>query len=136
MIDLKDPENWNVRMIQHGEIVEDVLYSPYIPSSIGFDELEGYFYHKDFEYCKGLEHEDRTSYIYPAHNSSIKNRDYYSISVSLLHYIKMLKGEKPFPKGFPKKERIESIKSDNMFFMNCAQNIPKEIVNFCKNFLK
>lgn len=135
MVDLKDPENWNVRMIQNGEFVYDTLYSPYIPISIGLDELEGYFYKKDYGECKKLNHEDRSSYVYPAHNSSIKLNNYFSVSVSLPLYIKMLKGEKSLPKGFSKKERIERIKNDCVCFLNYGMDVPLEIINYCRSCL-
>lgn len=110
MEDLNNPENWNVRMIQKGEDVEDILYSPYEHFSMIFDDLEGYYYHKDFNSEEQNNHEHRSNFFYPAHNYSISVRDYYSVSVSLENYIKMLKGIKEFPNGFSREPRIEYIK--------------------------
>ena len=40
MFDIND---WNVRIIQNGDIIEDTLYNIYDSNSIVFDENEGLF---------------------------------------------------------------------------------------------
>lgn len=90
-------DNWNVRIIQKGELIEDCLYNIYdCFSFMIFDEGEGFFKKEDYKEAIKQEAEYRSS-IYPFRSYHIKEHDYYSISVSLSVYLKMIKGEMMFP---------------------------------------
>lgn len=90
-------DNWNVRIIQNGDFVEDQLYNIYdCFSFMIFDEGEGFFKKEDYEKAAKQEAEHRSS-IYPFRSYHIKDHDYYSVSVSLSVYLKMIKGEMLFP---------------------------------------
>ena len=130
-----DLSNWNVRIIQSNGFVKDQLYNIYDENSIVFDENEGHFYQKDYDDVICLSHEFRSS-VYPSRNYNIKESDYYSVSVSLENYIKMLKGEKDFPFSLSREERLNY----DLFGIYCSViKVPdeiKEIIESCKNQLK
>ena len=89
MFDITD---YNVRIIQNGDLIEDVLYNIYDGLSIVFDENEGFFHNKDYQKAvKEVDREHRTS-LFTMRNYHISKHDYFSVSVSLENYIKMLKG--------------------------------------------
>jgi hypothetical protein len=127
MIDISD---WNVRIIQNGEIIEDVLYNIYNDLSLVFDENEGNFLHEDYQ--KALEETDREhrSSLFPMRNYHISKHDYFSVSVSLETYIKMLKGEKKFPHNFNKEER----KKHSIIFMSLVDD--NEIKEYIEKLYK
>lgn len=100
-------EDWNVRIIQNGEKVEDVLYNIYIPTSIVFDENEGLFLSSDYKTAVNETERDYRSPLFPIRNYHIKNQNYFSVSVNLETYIKMLKGEKPFPNSLSREKRLK-----------------------------
>ena len=103
MFDIND---WNVRIIQNGDIIEDTLYNIYDSNSIVFDENEGLFLHSDYEKALTIEtdREHRTPLL-PMRNYHISKHDFFSVSVSLEVYFKMLKGEKKFPNNVPSEGR-------------------------------
>ena len=87
MFDITD---YNVRIIQNGDLIEDGLYNIYDDLSIMFDENEGFFHNKDYQKAvKEVDREHRTSLL-PMRNYHISKHDYFSVSVSLENYIKML----------------------------------------------
>lgn len=87
MFDITD---YNVRIIQNGDLIEDGLYNIYDDLSIVFDENEGFFHNKDYQKAvKEVDREHRTSLL-PMRNYHISKHDYFSVSVSLENYIKML----------------------------------------------
>lgn len=128
MFDITD---YNVRIIQNGNLIEDVLYNIYDDLSIVFDENEGFFSNKDYQ--KALEEVDREhrTPLLPMRNYHISKHDYFSVSVSLENYIKMLKGEKKFPHNFDKDER----KKHDIVFMSLVSN-SKEIKEYMANIYK
>ena len=92
-----DIDNWNVRIIQNGDLIQDQLYNIYdCFSFMVFDEGEGFFKKEDYKEAIKQEAETRSS-IYPFRSYHIKEHDYYSVSVSLRVYLKMIKGEMMFP---------------------------------------
>ena len=61
-----------------------------IDLSIVFDENEGFFHNKDYQKAvEEIDREHRTS-LFPMRNYHISKHDYFSVSVSLENYIKML----------------------------------------------
>ena len=121
-------DDWNVRIIQDGDLVKDVLYNIYDDLSICFDENEGHFFHKDYETAlKNNDIEHRTPLL-PQRNYHIKEHDYFSVSVSLEAYIKMLKGEKPFPNNL----NLESRKKHSILFESLAK-IDEETKKFIES---
>lgn len=95
-----DITNYNVRIIQNGELIEDVLYDIYDDLTLIFDENEGNFLYKDYQ--KAIEETDREhrTSLLPMRNYHISKHDYFSVSVSLENYIEMLKGKKKFSTQF------------------------------------
>ena len=73
MFDIND---WNVRIIQNGDIIEDTLYNIYDSNSIVFDENEGLFLHSDYEKALTIEtdREHRTPLL-PMRNYHISKHD-------------------------------------------------------------
>ena len=78
----------------------------YYHISIVFDENEGLFLHSDYEKALTIEtdREHRTPLL-PMRNYHISKHDFFSVSVSLEVYFKMLKGEKKFPNNIPSEGR-------------------------------
>lgn len=127
MLDITD---YNVRIVQNGESIEDVLYDIYDDLTLIFDENEGNFLHKDYqEAIEETDREHRTS-LFPMRNYHISKHDYFSVSVSLENYIKMLKGEKKFPHNFDKEGR----KKHNILFMSLVKN--EEIKEYIREIYK
>ena len=126
-----DISDWNVRIIQNGVLVQDVLYNIYENLSIVFEENEGYFYHDDYQ--KALKETDRDyrSPLLPIRNHSISEHDYFSVSVSLEVYMKMLKGEKKLPNNIS----LEDRKNHSILFLSTA-TISKEIEELIEDFYK
>ncbi len=61
-----------------------------IDLSIVFDENEGFFHNKDYQKAvEEVDREHRTS-LFTMRNYHISKHDYFSVSVSLENYIKML----------------------------------------------
>jgi len=127
MFDITD---YNVRIVQNGELIGDTLYGIYDDLTLIFDENEGSFLHKDYQ--KAIEETDREhrTSLLPMRNYHISKHDYFSVSVSLENYIKMLKGEKKFPHNFDKEER----KKHNILFMSLVKN--EEIKEYIKKIYK
>ena len=122
---IKWPDYWNVRIFEVNHSSFDQLYCPYIEESmLYFDELEGYFYHKDYDNLESLKEEDCKWFPIgrPIQKVHIKNGDCVSISVSLINYVKMIKKEISFPKGISNNRKIEEL--------TCLIEIPKEIKAF------
>ena len=117
-----DIDNWNIRIIQNGELIQDQLYNIYIPLSVVFDENEGFFKKDDYEETI-KENADYRSPLFPARTFHIKEHDYYSVSVNLSTYLKMIKGEKPFPFKCDLNERRKYDLIEN----SLIRNVPKEI---------
>ena len=117
--------DFNVRIIQNGTLIEDVLYNIYDDLTLVFDENEGNFLHEDYQ--KALEETDRE------HRTSLfpmRNYDYFSVSVSLDNYIRMLKGEKEFPHNFNREER----KKHDILFMSLVKD--EEVKEYIKKIYK
>lgn len=129
MFDITD---YNVRIIQNGDLIEDVLYNIYDDLSIVFDENEGSFYNKDYQKAveEEVDREHRTSLL-PMRNYHISKHDYFSVSVSLENYIKMLKGEKKFPHNLDINER----RKHDIAFMSLVSN-DKEVKEYIANIYK
>ena len=121
-----DITDWNVRIIQNGEVIEDSLYNIYDDLSICFDENEGNFLHKDYkEALKQTDIEHRTPLL-PQRNFHIASHDYFSVSVSLETYLKMLKGEKKFPHELSGRKGYD-------IFSNSLADVPEDLKKYLKN---
>ena len=131
---LNEIDDYYVMIIQKGESIEDKIYNIYDNCSmLCFDDKIGMYYQSDYEEMKKQDYETRSS-IYPCKNISIKRHDYYSIPVSLNHYLKMLKGECEFPFKCDIKERIEY---DLLTYsVTLIPDGIKKIIESCKNQLK
>ena len=128
--DYMNISDFNVRIIQNGTLIEDVLYNIYDDLTLVFDENEGNFLHEDYQKALNeIDREHRTSLL-PMRNYHISKHDYFSVSVSLENYIKMLKGEKNFPHNFDKEER----KKHNILFMSLVKD--EEIKEYIKKIYK
>lgn len=129
---MKEIDKYNVRIIQKDKEICDQIYDIYNPLTVMvIDEREGAFYHKDYnEVCK-MPHEERGS-VFPCRNYSIVSRDYFSVSVSLRLYLKMLSGKIPFPFGLDNTE--ERIKYD---LINATPfELPKEVEETIMSYKK
>lgn len=125
MFDITD---YNVRIIQNGDLIEDGLYNIYDDLSIVFDENEGFFHNKDYQKAvKEVDREHRTSLL-PMRNYHISKHDYFSVSVSLENYIKMLKEEEKFPHNLDISER----RKHDIVFMSLISN-NKEVKEYIAN---
>ena len=122
--------DFNVRIIQNGTLIEDVLYNIYDDLTLVFDENEGNFLHEDYQ--KALEETDREhrTSLFPMRNYHISKHNYFSVSVSLENYIKMLKGEKKFPHNFNREER----KEHDILFMSLVKD--EEVKEYIKKIYK
>lgn len=102
-----------------------------IDLSIVFDENEGFFHNKDYQKAvKEVDREHRTS-LFTMRNYHISKHDYFSVSVSLENYIKMLKGEKKFPHNLDISER----RKHDIVFMSLISN-NKEVKEYIANVYK
>ena len=128
-----DIDNWNVRIIQNGDLIQDQLYNIYVPLSVVFDDNEGFFRKEDYEEAT-KENAEWRSPLFPSRTFHIKEHDYYSVSVSLSTYLKMIKGEKPFPFKCSLDERRNYDLLENSLIKNIPEEI-KKLLNY-KNLLK
>ena len=128
---VKNIDKYYVKIIQNGNVIQDQLYNIYEPLSMVFDEKDGFFYHKDYEEVSKMSYEDRCS-VYPSRNYSIKTGDYYSVSVSLKIYLKMLSGKMPFPFKCNLKDRIDY----DLLGINCTTKVDKEVIKFISSYKK
>lgn len=126
-----DISDWNVRIIQNGVLVQDVLYNIYENLSLVFEENEGYFYHSDYQKVLKETDRDYRSPLLPMRNYHISKHDYFSVSVSLEVYTKMLKGEKKLPNNIS----LEDRKKHSILFLSTA-TISKEIKELIEDFYK
>lgn len=132
MFDITD---WNVRIIQNGEIVQDTLYNIYDNLSICFEENEGFFQHRDYKEALEYVGNEYKSPLMPSRTHHIKEHDYFSVSVGLETYIKMLKGEKEFPNNLAFFNRAR--KEDHSILSEClVTNLPEEVKEFVENIYK
>lgn len=128
---MKNIDRYNVRIVQNGELIQDQLYDIYDPLTMAFEENEGFYFHKDYNEVIKKEHEYRSP-LFPTRNHSIVESDYYSVSVSLKIYLKMLSGKMPFPFKCNLKERIDY----DLWSYCLISKPPKKLKDFINHYKK